>query len=77
MLSSLTPINVSPITIAGTLAAMGILVFFGMLVQKEFAVARSGAARVKLLGQVLIIGIGPLLIALILIVIKNFSQMAH
>ncbi|MBE0699805.1 MAG: hypothetical protein IH586_23005 [Anaerolineaceae bacterium] len=77
MFSSLTPVNVSPGIAAGVLAAMGILVFFGMVVQKEFVGARSGSDRVKVLGQVLIIGAAPLLIVLILVVIKNILQMAR
>jgi hypothetical protein len=74
MLSSLSPINSSPVTLLGTLAAMSIIVFFGMLVQKELVSARSRVERFKLLGQVLVIGIAPLLIVLILVLIKNFAQ---
>lgn len=75
MLSSLSPSVLSPVTMIGMLAAAGIMVVFGMLVQKEFSGARSGSQRIKLLGQVMIISIAPLLIAFILFMIKNMSQM--
>jgi hypothetical protein len=75
MLSSLTTTSVSFPSVFGLLAAVGIVVFFGMTVQKEFAGARSGPQRMKLLGQVVIIGIIPLLIALLLLMIKNISQL--
>jgi hypothetical protein len=77
MLSSLSPINISPVTMLGTLAAMSIIVFFGMLVQKEFAGARSGVERVKLLGQVVVIGLAPLLIVLILVMIQNIARIVR
>ena len=73
MLSSLNPAVGSPLTLIGTLAALGIIVLFGTLVQKEFAGARSGTERVKVLGQVVLIGLGPLLIALILVMVRSLS----
>jgi hypothetical protein len=77
MLSSLSPVSFSPFALMGTLAAMGILVFFGAVVQKEFAGARSRVERIKLVGQVVVIGAAPLLIVLILVMIQSIVRMAH
>ncbi len=70
MISTVTTSTVSTIataTIAGSVALIGILVFFALLLQKEVAATASGS-RMKKLGQVLNVGILPLLIAFILIV---------
>ena len=74
MMSSLTPFTISPAVVGGSLVALGILVLLGMLVHKELAVARNRADRFKLFGQVLFIGIAPLLIVFLLVVIQNMSR---
>jgi hypothetical protein len=70
MISTVTTSTVSTVTtvaIAGSLGLIGILVLFALVVQKEIT-SSSPSQRLEKLGQVLNIGILPLLIGFILIV---------
>ena len=76
MISTVTTSTVTTVTtaaIAGSVALIGILILFGLLVQKEVTTA-SNENRLKKLGKALNIAIIPLLIAFILIVIFRVSE---
>jgi len=76
MISTVTTSTVSIVTtatIAGSVALVGIFVFFALLFQKEVTTTATGS-RMKRLGQALNIGIVPLLIAFILIVATKVIQ---
>ena len=76
MISTVTTSIVTTVPLAGSLALIGILLLFGLLVQKEITTA-SDEHRLKRLGKVLNIGIIPLLIAFILIVIYQVSNVLN
>jgi hypothetical protein len=59
MISTVTDSTISTITSAGSLAVIGIVLLFGLLVQKELASATT-TRRFKKLDKVLNIGIWPL-----------------
>jgi hypothetical protein len=67
----------SPMIVTVSLATLGAMIIFGMLVQKEFSEADTPPARFRVLGQVIFIGISPLLIAALLVLIKNMAQMVR
>jgi hypothetical protein len=75
MISTVTTSTVSTVTtaaIAGSVALIGVLLLFALLVQKE--VTGTGASdRLKSFSRALYIGIVPLLIVFILIVISKVS----
>ena len=76
MISTVTTSTVSTITtaaIAGSLALIGILVLFALLVQKEVTTAGDND-RLRRLSKALNIAILPLLIAFILIVITRVME---
>ena len=71
MISSVTSSTVATWTssaFTGSLALVGILILIALLIQKEFSSVASDA-RWKQLGQLLDIGILPLLIAFVLLVV--------
>lgn len=73
MISTVTTSTVSTVTtaaIAGSVALIGIFVFFALLLQKEVTTTATGS-RMKRLGQALNVGIIPLSIAFILIVVTT------
>lgn len=73
MISTVTTSTVSTVTtaaIAGSVALIGIFVFFALLLQKEVTTTATGS-RMKRLGQVLNVGIIPLSIAFFLIVVTT------
>lgn len=70
MISTVTTSTVSTVTIAGSFAAIGIIILLGMLIQKEIS-SSSDSERAKKLSKALNIGIIPLLIALLLIIISK------
>lgn len=73
MISTVTTSTVSTVTtaaIAGSVALIGIFVFFALLLQKEVTTTATGT-RMKRLGQALNVGIIPLAIAFILIVVTT------
>ena len=70
MISTVTTSTVSTVTIAGSFAAIGIIILLGMLIQKEIS-SSSDSERAKKLSKALNIGISPLLIALLLIIISK------
>jgi hypothetical protein len=74
MLSSITVSTLSPLTMVSSLAAIGILVIFGSLVQKEFAGARSTNKRIQTISMVVAVIAGPLLIAFLLVLISKMYQ---
>lgn len=76
MISTVTTSTVSTVTtaaIAGSVALIGIFVFFALLFQKEVTTT-SNESRMKRLGQALNVGIFPLLIAFILIVATTVGK---
>lgn len=75
MISTVTTSTVTTVTtaIAGSVALVGIIILFGLLVQKEVTTA-SNENRLKRLGKALNIAIIPLLIAFLLIVISRVSE---
>jgi hypothetical protein len=64
--------TVTTTALAGSVALIGVLFLFALLVQKE--ISAGGGERLKRLGQALYIGIIPLLIAFVLIVIFKVSE---
>ena len=70
MISTVTTSTVTTAALAGSVALIGIFVFFALLVQKEVTSTATGS-RIKKFGQVLNIGIVPLLIAFIIIVLTK------
>ena len=73
MISTVTVSTVSTVTtaaIAGSVALIGVLILFGLLIQKEVTTTSSNR-HLHRLGQVLNIGIIPLLIAFLLIVVSQ------
>jgi hypothetical protein len=79
MISTVTTATVSTVTtaaIAGSVALIGIIVLFGLLLQKEVTTASPGD-RMKKLGKSLNIAIIPLLIAFILIVISKVTEVLN
>jgi hypothetical protein len=73
MISTVTTSTVSTITttaIAGSVALVGIFVFFALLFQKEVTTTAT-SIRMKRLGRALNVGIIPLLIAFVLIVVTT------
>ena len=70
MISTVTTSTVSTVTtaaIAGSVALVGIFVFFTLLLQKEITTTASGT-NMKKLSQALNIAIVPMLIAFVVIV---------
>jgi len=79
MISTVTTSTVSTVTtaaIAGSVALVGIFVFFALLLQKEVTTTAS-SARMKRLGQVLNLGIIPLFIAFVMIVVTTVVGNLH
>mgnify|MGYP000982320121 CR=1 FL=1 len=75
MVSSFAVITLSPLAVIVTLASLGTLFVFGMLVQKELSGDKAGTGRFRILGQVFLIGAAPLLIAALLVFIRSMAQM--
>ena len=77
MISTVTVSTVSTVTTAalsGSVALVGIIVLFGLLLQKEVTTASSDA-RLSRFSKILNIGIAPLLIAFALIVVSQVSNL--
>lgn len=75
MISTVTTSTVSTVTtaaIAGSVALIGVVVLFVLLLQKEMTTA-ADQGRMKVLGRALGIGIVPLLIAFILILASRIT----
>jgi len=75
MISTVTLSTVSTVTtaaLAGSVALIGILVLFGLLLQKEVTTASTNP-RLRRLGSILNIGIVPLIIAFVLVVISQVA----
>jgi hypothetical protein len=73
MISTVTVSTVSTVTtasLAGSVALIGIVVLFGMLLQKEIT-ASSSNPRLQRLSQVLDIVIAPLLVSFLLIIVSQ------
>jgi hypothetical protein len=70
VISTVTTSTVTTVALAGSFAVIGILVLLSMLIQKEVAGSAEGG-RLQKFGQILNIGIVPLLIAFVLIVITK------
>lgn len=76
MISTVTTSTVTTVTtaaLAGSVALVGILILFGLLVQKEVTTA-SSENRLRKLGKALNIAIIPLLIAFLLMVIFRVAE---
>jgi hypothetical protein len=79
MISTVTTSTVSTVTtaaIAGSVALIGIFVFFALLLQKEVTTTAT-SSRMKRLGQVLNLGIIPLFIAFVMIVVTTVAGYLH
>ena len=77
MISTVTTSTVTTVTtaaLAGSVALIGILVLFMLLIEKEVFTASTNS-RLARLGQYLNIGIAPLLIAFILIAVTRISDL--
>ncbi len=77
MISTVTISTVTTVTtaaLAGSVALIGILVLFGLLLQKEVAISSSNRF-LRRLGAILDIGIIPLLIAFVLILITQIVDL--
>jgi hypothetical protein len=76
MISTVTVSTVSTVTtaaLAGSVALIGILVLFSLLVQKEIATA-ANSKRLRQLRMALNIGIVPLMIAFAVIVVAKVAE---
>jgi hypothetical protein len=76
MISTVTTSTVSTVTtaaIAGSVALIGVLVLFVLLFQKEVTTA-ANHGRLQKLGQALVIGIIPLVIAFVLILFSKVME---
>jgi Ca2+/H+ antiporter len=75
MISTVTVSTVSTVTtaLAGSVALIGVVVLFILLLQKEVTTA-SDSSPLRRLGMALNIGIIPLLIAFVLIVIAKIVE---
>jgi phosphoglycerol transferase MdoB-like AlkP superfamily enzyme len=73
MISTVTTSTVSTVTIAGSLALVGILLLLVFLILKETSTA-SSTGRSRTVRQVLNIGLAPLGIAFIIIAITKVIQ---
>lgn len=73
MLSSLAISNIPALPIAASILLIGVMVLLGQQVHKEFSNAKMPAQKLQVLGQVIVIGVVPLLLAFLLVVIKDFS----
>jgi hypothetical protein len=62
--------------IAGSVALIGIFVLFALLFQKEVTTTTTGS-HMKRLGQVLNVGIIPMLIVFVLIVVTKVVEILH
>ena len=70
MISTVTTSTVTTVTLAGSFAIIGIFVLLAFLFQKEL-LSSSEDKRLKILNQVLNIGIAPLLIAFVFVVVTK------
>ena len=73
MISTVTTSTVTTAALAGSVAIISIFVFFALLFQKEVTSTATGN-RMKKFGQVLNVGIIPLLLAFILIVVTKVIE---
>ena len=73
MISTVTTSTVSTVTIAGSIALVGVFVLFAMLLQKELA-SSADNQRATRLSKILNIAIVPLLIAFFLFVISKVAD---
>jgi phosphoglycerol transferase MdoB-like AlkP superfamily enzyme len=73
MISTVTTSTVSTVTIAGSLAFIGVLLLLVFLILKETSTA-SARGRSGTLRQILNVGLAPLGIAFILIAITKIVQ---
>lgn len=73
MISTVTTSTVSTVTLAGSVAFIGIVVLLFLLVQKELTSSSDNEPAVRL-SKVLNIGIAPLLIAFVLVVISKVVE---
>jgi hypothetical protein len=78
MISTVTVSTVSTVTtaLAGSVALIGVVVLFILLLQKEVTTA-SDSNPLRRLGMALNIGIIPLLIAFVLIVVAKVIEVLH
>lgn len=77
MISTVTVSTVSTVTtaaMAGSVALIGVLVLFALLVQKEVATGTGDKKNLRRLGKALNIGIFPLLIAFVLMVVFKVAE---
>lgn len=73
MISTVTTSTVSTVTVAGSIAIVGIFVLMALLIQKELTSASSDE-RANALSKLLNVGIVPLLIAFVLIVLFKIAD---
>jgi hypothetical protein len=79
MISTVTVSTVSTVTttaLAGSVALIGVLVLFSLLLQKEIATA-SSSERLQRLRKALNIGIIPMLFAFVLIVVYKVASVLN
>jgi hypothetical protein len=72
MISTVTTSTVSTVTIAGSVAIIGIIILLFLLIQKELSSASNNERAIRL-SKLLNIGIAPLLIAFVLIVVSKVA----
>ena len=70
MISTVTTSTVSTVTIAGSFAAIGIIMLLGMLIQKELS-SSADTEKAQRLSKALNIGIIPLILAFVLIILSR------
>lgn len=70
MISTVTTSTVSTVTIAGSFAAIGIIILLGMLIQKELS-STADSEKAQRLSKALNIGIIPLILAFVLIILSR------
>lgn len=72
MISTVTTSTVSTVTVAGSIAIIGVIVLLFFLIQKELTSA-SDNERATRLSKILNVGIVPLLISFVLFVVSKVA----
>jgi len=72
MVSSFAFSNPSAFFFAGLIFLMSLLVWLGRLVKKEFSCASQPGQKLQVIGQAIIIGVTPVLLAVLLVAIDAF-----
>ena len=73
MISTVTTTTVTTVALTGSFAVLSVLVLLALLVQKELTTT-SGNEKLKRFGEILNIGIFPLLVVFVMMVIAKIAE---